>query len=66
MPGSGKSTLAQQWVAHDPNLCWVSTDAIRQNLFGDAAIQGAWPPIEAEALRQIKGAIAPFPIACRP
>ncbi|MEM8642444.1 MAG: AAA family ATPase [Cyanobacteria bacterium P01_G01_bin.54] len=57
-PGSGKSTLAQQWVARCPEYRWVSTDQIRQALFGDASVQGHWPAVETEVLRQIRGAIA--------
>lgn len=56
-PGAGKSTLAQQWIARSPQYRWISTDHIRQDLFGDAAIQGDWPQIEAEVIRQIKDAI---------
>jgi predicted kinase len=57
-PGCGKSTLARRWVEQLPPTVWVSTDAIRQTLYGDARIQGDWPKIEAEVIRQIKGAIA--------
>ncbi len=57
-PGCGKSTLACQWVKHMPNHAWIATDHIRKQLYGDAQIQGNWPTIEAEVLRQIKGAIA--------
>lgn len=57
-PGAGKSTLAQQWVARLPQHKWVSTDHIRQDLFGDATFQGDWPEVEAEVIRQIKATIA--------
>ncbi|MEB3213073.1 MAG: ATP-binding protein [Leptolyngbyaceae bacterium] len=57
-PGCGKSTLARRWVEQFPPTVWVSTDAIRQTLYGDARIQGDWSKIEAEVIRQIKGAIA--------
>ncbi|NEQ44323.1 MAG: WYL domain-containing protein [Leptolyngbya sp. SIOISBB] len=57
-PGAGKSTLAQQWVKRSPHYQWISTDHIRQDLFGDAATQGNWPQVEAEVIRQIKAAIA--------
>jgi predicted kinase len=56
-PGSGKSTLARQIQAGLPHSCLVSTDQIRQNLYGDAAKQGAWPDIEAEVVRQITQAV---------
>lgn len=57
-PGAGKSTLAQQWVRRSPHYQWISTDRIRQDLFGDAATQGNWPQVEAEVIRQIQAAIA--------
>ena len=57
-PGAGKSTLAQQWVKRSPHYQWISTDRVRQDLFGDAATQGNWPQVEAEVIRQIKAAIA--------
>ena len=57
-PGSGKSTLAQAWVARSPECQWVSTDAIRETLYGDASIQGSWPEIEAVVLETIRAAIA--------
>ena len=57
-PGSGKSTLAQAWIARSPEYQWISTDRIRQQLWGDAGIQGNWPEIEAEVIRQIKAVIA--------
>lgn len=57
-PGSGKSTLAQQWIARSPDYQWISTDHIRQQLWGDAHIQGNWQAIGSEIVRQIKAAIA--------
>ena len=56
-PGSGKSTLAQAWIARSPEYQWISTDQIRQQLWGNADIQGNWSEIEAEVMRQIKAAI---------
>ena len=44
-PGCGKSTLARQWQAAAPDRHWISTDAIRGELFGDAAVQGDWSAI---------------------
>jgi predicted kinase len=52
-PGSGKSTLAQRMQAGLPHRCLVSTDQIRQDLYGNAAEQGSWPEIEAEVIRRI-------------
>ena len=56
-PGSGKSTLAQQWVARSPQYQWISTDHIREELFGDASVQGDWAEVEAVAIARIKAAI---------
>lgn len=53
-PSSGKSTLAQKILQSDPNYAVVSTDTIREKLFGDEGIQGDWVSIEAEVFRQIE------------
>lgn len=45
LPGSGKSTIAQLLQALSPDMGLISTDQIRADLFGDAAIQGPWPLI---------------------
>ncbi|MEB3291917.1 MAG: ATP-binding protein [Synechococcales bacterium] len=58
IPGSGKTTFAQAWIAHNPRYIHISTDRIRAQLYGDAAIQGNWADIENEVLQQIKAAIA--------
>lgn len=58
IPGSGKTTLAQQWCEHDPNLCHISTDQIRQTLYGHSIEQGTWGEVEREILRQAEQAIA--------
>ena len=39
LPGSGKSSLA---AGAPETMCVVATDAIRADLYGDAAIQGHW------------------------
>jgi predicted kinase len=57
-PGAGKSTIAQQWIAADPKLVWVSTDLIRQELYGDASIQGTWIEVEAAVMDKIQQSIA--------
>ena len=57
-PGCGKSTLAQEWITRSPNHVLVSTDQIRKSLYGDSTVQGNWEQIEAEALQQIRSAIA--------
>jgi predicted kinase len=43
VPGSGKSTVAAQFQSLGYPV--ISTDQIRAELFGDAAIQGDWPLI---------------------
>ena len=58
IPASGKSHFAQEVVKRDPRYVVVSTDAVREKLYGDAVIQGDWREIEAEVLAQIQGAIA--------
>lgn len=57
-PGSGKSTLAQQMQQIFEPSCIVSTDRIRQDLYGDEATQGPWPEIEAVVLHQMHTALA--------
>lgn len=69
-PGCGKSTLARAWQAaapdqvpdrvpdQVPDRVVVSTDAIRAQLFGDAAIQGDWGAIWREVCGQWGAAIA--------
>lgn len=58
LPGSGKSTLTKQLVAECPQMQLISTDAIRGQIFGSEAIQGAWLLIWREIDRQFQQAIA--------
>ncbi|MGJ5673704.1 MAG: AAA family ATPase [Nostochopsis sp.] len=58
LPGSGKSTLAKQLVSQCPQRQLVSTDAIREQLFGNESIQGSWLLIWQETKRQFQRAIA--------
>jgi predicted kinase len=58
LPGSGKSTLAHQLEALSPNHQIVSSDQIRQILYGKASIQGDWSKIEDWILEQIQQALA--------
>jgi predicted kinase len=58
LPSSGKSTLAEQMQFIIPNSRIVSTDRIRQELYGDASYQGEWSDIEAVILIQVQSAIA--------
>ena len=39
VPGSGKSTYARNKVKDDSNIAWVSSDGIRQRIYGDASCQ---------------------------
>jgi len=56
-PGSGKSTLANH-LTKLGKYHLVSTDQIRQELYGDMNIQGEWMEIEAKVISQIVQAIA--------
>ena len=61
-PGSGKTTLAQQLApllqvgTGEPGLV-LSTDAIREELFGDAAVQGPWDEIRTVLLQRLNAAV---------
>ncbi len=46
IPASGKSTLAQK-IAPNINAEILSTDQIREELYGDETIQGSWNKIES-------------------
>ncbi|MEH2131115.1 MAG: WYL domain-containing protein [Nostoc sp.] len=56
IPGSGKTTFAVE-LAKLGNYRLVSTDAIRQQLYGDASIQGEWSQIEEKVISEIVDAI---------
>ncbi|MGB3766846.1 MAG: AAA family ATPase [Phormidesmis sp.] len=60
IPGSGKSTwaeqLAAQKVIEDKHYLIISTDGIRAQLYGDAAIQGEWTDIRRSLTHQLKAA----------
>ncbi|MEA5582467.1 WYL domain-containing protein [Nodularia harveyana UHCC-0300] len=51
-PGSGKSTFAELLCSLG-NYEIISTDEIRQELYGDATIQGQWQTIEATVINRI-------------
>ncbi|PSO50663.1 MAG: kinase [Cyanobacteria bacterium SW_9_44_58] len=62
-PSSGKSSLAATIQENYPDYRIVSTDKIREKLFGDEAIQGNWSEIEPEVFRQIQDHIsAGYPV----
>lgn len=56
IPGAGKSTFAQQLAQLD-DCQIISTDAIRQQLYGEEIIQGNWREIQAEAINQMEKAV---------
>jgi len=62
-PGSGKTTLAHQLAPllqgadGGPGLV-LSTDVIRAELFGDAAVQGPWDEIRTVMLQRLQTAVA--------
>lgn len=58
LPGSGKSTFAHRLKEMVADAVVVSTDRVRQRLYGDESIQGNWAEIEQEVVRQIQLAIA--------
>ena len=58
LPGSGKSTIAHRWQMREPGRYIISTDDIRQELFGNAATQGPWPAIWREVCNRWERAIA--------
>jgi predicted kinase len=62
-PASGKSTLARSLAPllsapGDPPAVVLSTDRIRQELFGDAAVQGPWIEIQQRLHQRIQEAVA--------
>jgi predicted kinase len=62
-PSSGKSSLAATIQENYPDYQIVSTDKIREQLFGDETIQGNWSEIEPEVFRQIQDHItAGYPV----
>lgn len=63
LPGSGKSFLAQKLAEGDPSYRWISTDAIREQLFGDEAFQGPWLPIWSRVREQFREAMTQQAVA---
>jgi len=56
-PASGKTTLAGV-LAKLTSAVVLSTDVLRQDLFGDAAVQGPWRDIEALLHQRIRESVA--------
>ena len=58
IPGSGKSTwaenLAVQKAVEKKHYQIISTDLIRAQLYGDAAVQGEWIEIRRSLINQLK------------
>jgi predicted kinase len=54
VPSSGKTTIAKLISDQDNRYMVISTDRIRQQLYGDENIQGSWKEIEAEVFNQIE------------
>ncbi len=62
-PASGKTTLARALAPlltgpGEPGAVVLSTDAIRTEVFGDAAVQGPWPDIQQRLHQRISEAVA--------
>ncbi|MCT0212442.1 MULTISPECIES: ATP-binding protein [unclassified Synechococcus] len=62
-PASGKTTLANELAplltpAGDPPAVVLSTDRIRADVFGDAAVQGPWLEIRERLLEQLRQEVA--------
>ncbi|MGJ3250397.1 MAG: AAA family ATPase [Elainellaceae cyanobacterium] len=57
LPGSGKSTLAKCLIRDGVGHYLISTDAIRNQLFGDEAVQGSWSLVWGEIQRQFRDTI---------
>ena len=62
-PGSGKTTLARDLAPllvgeHGQAAVLLSSDAIRAELFGDAAVQGPWQAICPVLSQRLKAAVA--------
>jgi predicted kinase len=57
LPGSGKTTLAHKIFQSAPYHQIVSTDQIRECLYGSPSIQGHWSTIEHHILTQIQQAL---------
>ena len=58
LPASGKSTHAREWAATHSNSIHLSSDAIREELYGDACIQGDPNKVFSIMLRRAREAIA--------
>ena len=57
LPGSGKSTWAENFRQSGPAIAYVSTDQIRQQLFGNEATQGSWPQVWQRVIHEWQQAV---------
>jgi energy-coupling factor transporter ATP-binding protein EcfA2 len=62
-PASGKTTLARALApllsdSGEPPAVLLSTDVIRAEVFGDAAVQGPWVDIQQRLHQRIQEAVA--------
>jgi len=62
-PASGKTTLARSLAPlltapGEPQAVVLSTDALRAEVFGDAAVQGPWPDIQRRLHQRLLEAVA--------
>ncbi|MCP9829320.1 ATP-binding protein [Synechococcus sp. L2F] len=62
-PASGKTTLAHQLAPlltapGEPPAVVLSTDLIRQEIFGDAAVQGPWSTIREQLVSRLQEEVA--------
>ncbi|MGR3276808.1 AAA family ATPase [Acaryochloris marina NIES-2412] len=57
LPGAGKSTFAQVLIQINPHSVWICPDHIREQLYGDASIQGTWTEIQIMIDQQFDQAI---------
>ncbi|AMW28232.1 AAA family ATPase [Arthrospira platensis] len=58
LPASGKSFIAERLSQGSRFQRWVSTDRIRQRLFGDESVQGPWLQIWAQICAELEQAVA--------
>lgn len=57
LPGVGKSTHAKEWTATHSNTTYLSSDAIREEFYGDESIQGNPNAIFSEMFARAQAAI---------
>ena len=58
VPGSGKSTYAKKILEAKPDAVWVSSDAIREELWGDANDQQQPSSVFGEMFKRAVAALA--------